>query len=113
VRIVQGPGDSFNVSREGDAVHLQGDLCFESGESLSAALEELVEPDGTLDVDMSGVTFMDLAGLRLLVRAARARGVSSPMVLHSPPPHVIRLMRATQTLNSVPGLEVVVPSQRR
>jgi anti-anti-sigma factor len=110
VRVV---GDSFNVSRQGDAVHLQGDLCFESGESLSAALDELVDRDGTLDVDMSGVTFMDLAGLRLLVRAARARGESGPMVLHSPPPHVVRLMRATQTLNSVPGLEVIVQSPRR
>ena len=110
---MQALGNFFNVSRQGDAVHLQGELCFEAGESLSAAMDDLVEPDGTLDVDMSGVTFMDLAGLRLLVRAARARGESGPMVLHSPPPHVIRLMRATQTLNSVPGLEVIVQSPRR
>jgi anti-anti-sigma factor len=99
----------LNVSRQGDAVRIQGEVCFDSRERLSDALDELVERDGPLDVDMSGVTFMDLAGLRLLMRAARARGESKPTVLRDPPPHVVRLMRATRTLHSVPGLEVELP----
>ena len=104
-------GDSFDISRQGGSVRVQGELTFESQDRLSEALDELTNGDGTLDLDMSGVTFMDLAALRLLVRAARARGVQSPLVLRDPPPHVVRLMQATRTLNSVPGLEVDLPER--
>jgi anti-anti-sigma factor len=104
---MHGTGEPpLTVSKDDDVIRLDGELCYESGDRLLGALADDIEADDDLRIDLSGVTFMDLAGLRFLLRAVRLRGPTAPVVLRSPPPQVVRLMEATHAFEAHPGLRL-------
>ena len=77
------PGE-FRVSGEVDA---------HSSESLGTALESAGDTSTSLKIDMSGVTFMDSSGLRILVEAQqRAEAGGATLLLRSPSRQIIRLL---------------------
>jgi anti-sigma B factor antagonist len=73
------------------SLRLEGEFDLANAPEVAAAIADL-SGDGSLDVDLSGVTFMDTAGLHALVRGARSLGGDTPVVLVDPPSRVVRLM---------------------
>lgn len=77
------PGE-FQVSGEIDA---------HSSESFAEALAAAAERSEAATVDMSGVTFMDSSGLRVLVEAQQRAEAGGPsLVLRSPSRQITRLL---------------------
>jgi anti-anti-sigma factor len=86
---------------------LIGELDVSNFEELSAFLAAHVDADAPLALDLSGVTFMDSSGLKViyrLARLARERG-AGPVELRSPAPQVRRLFDLALPAD-VPGIEV-------
>src|SRR5436190_2239971 len=87
-------------------MHLDGDVQLAvSGEiDLAAAgrfwqdIDEVIAPDRPLVLDMHRVTFFDLSGLRVLLRALeRLDGDPAKLVLRAPSAFVLRVLLVTQT----------------
>ena len=77
------PGE-FSVSGEVDA---------HSSESFATALVAAGEQATAVVIDLSGVTFMDSSGLRVLVEAQqRAEAAGSTLALRSPSRQIVRLL---------------------
>ncbi len=77
------PGE-FRVSGEVDA---------HSSESFASALIAAATQSTEVKVDMSGVTFMDSSGLRVLVEAQQRAEAGGPsLVLRSPSRQITRLL---------------------
>lgn len=77
--------------REG-GLRLEGEFDVANAPELAAAIGDLAAEEGPMVVDMSGVTFMDTAGLHALVRGAQSLDGAAPAVLVDPPSRVVRLM---------------------
>lgn len=75
----------------GRSVRLEGEFDLANAPEVAAAIADL-SGDGSADVDLSGVTFMDTSGLHALVQGARSLGEDTPVVLVDPPSRVVRLM---------------------
>jgi anti-sigma B factor antagonist len=73
-------------------IRLEGEFDVANAPELAAAIGDLAAEDGPVDVDMSGVTFMDSAGLHALVGGARSLDGNARIVLVDPPSRVVRLM---------------------
>ncbi len=85
------------VAPEGDAhvVELTGEIDLATCEELAAAIEPLIEPDQTIVVDLSEVSFMDSSGLRVFLRArALLNDKGGTLVLRKPTEQVRRLFVA-------------------
>jgi anti-anti-sigma factor len=81
--------------RENDAlvVRIAGDLDLSTAGDLARLLELECPGDADLVIDLSGVTFLDCAGLRVLLRArARVDGGGGSLRLVPGPPAVQRVM---------------------
>ena len=84
-----------------------GEVDYARHEELSSAITEiLAQPDLTgLVIDLSGVTFMDAAGVSLLVQArndAQGAGVALELRdLAAPVQHVLRVAGLQDVLDSV------------
>jgi len=48
-------------------MHITGEIDAETAPALTARLDEMLDPATTACVDLSGVTFMDSSGIRVLV----------------------------------------------
>jgi len=69
-------------------------------------IEEIRGDRWPLTIDMSGVTFIDSAGVHLLVRAHQAQqAIDRPFVVRSPSPEVMSVLRIT-------GLDTVFDIER-
>jgi anti-sigma B factor antagonist len=88
----------------GRALCLEGEFDLANASELAAAIGDL-DGDGPVDVDMSGVTFMDTAGLHALVRGAEALDGAAPVVLVDPPSRVVRLMELVGVVR-LPEIEI-------
>jgi anti-sigma B factor antagonist len=79
---------------DGVVVRLAGELDMLSAPDLGDELSALLEAGEThLDVDLTGLEFLDSTGLSALLgahQAAQARGAS--LVLHSPSERIVRLV---------------------
>jgi anti-sigma B factor antagonist len=101
IRLV--PDFAFVVSAcDGDVVlTARGDIDVATAPQLHAALATArSRPGGSAGgrvvVDLSQVTFLGAAGLRVLLAAARrARGLGDDLVLRDPRPIVLRLLEVT------------------
>lgn len=78
---------------------LVGEIDASNTTTLGAALQDLPEAaqtagaDSTIEVDVSGVTFIDSSGLRTLVELAqRAQQAGRKVALTDTPPNVARLI---------------------
>jgi len=83
-----GPPFSVSETRSGDERRLlvEGELDMSTAPELLARIEALEGLDAAvLAVDLRGVTFMDVAGMRVLLAAAqRARGSGRRFVIRNP-----------------------------
>jgi len=76
------PGLSTDLADGSPPVlHVRGDVDMANAEQLSAALEHAFSVDPTVIVDMAEVTFIDGAGLRVILNAAESRDGVGPLTL--------------------------------
>ena len=90
--VVRLPGKT-DVTDDGqayDTLVLSGDIDEETYPTLIEALSRIPRDNEGLHVDLSAVTFCDLAGLRAIVRLAES---SAPVVLHRVPRTLLTVMK--------------------
>jgi anti-anti-sigma factor len=84
-------GSQLEISATTGGWTLTGEVDAHTAPSLAVAMAEL--PPGLTTLDMSGVSFMDSSGLRVLMEAtARARDSGGDLVVARPSPAVARLI---------------------
>ena len=69
-------------------LHLRGDCNIYHASALKAALFDMLRTPTPFDIDLSGITEIDTAGIQVLMAAknhARAHGVELRLLGHSPP----------------------------
>jgi anti-anti-sigma regulatory factor len=77
-------------------VILAGDIDLTTHAALiaSLALAKAADGAGQVHIDMGGVNFCDVAGLRIILRGGDGQlPASAPAVLHNLPPHLGKLLR--------------------
>ncbi|GAA2292060.1 hypothetical protein GCM10010402_58140 [Actinomadura luteofluorescens] len=91
-------------------VLLAGEVDVSNTAAVARALRAVRERgSGDLHADLSGVEFMDVAGLRAFSEAARdLHERDGLLVLHGVPPHIERLFTLIGW-NATPGLEIHCP----
>jgi len=90
--VVRLPGE-IEVTDDGevyDTLVLSGDIDEETYPALVEALSRVPRDNAGLHVDLSAVTFCDLAGLRAIVRLA---GSTTPVILHGVPRTLLTVMK--------------------
>jgi anti-anti-sigma factor len=93
---------------EGERTYrLVGPLDLPSHMALTELMEELVRTPGDITLDVSGVTFMDSSGLRVILDACRDLAAGGSVRLVNPTGQVKKLLRLTDAPNALPNLEVV------
>ena len=85
---------------------VDGEVDVSSRAELAAALAATGQAGGDVVVDLSGVKFIDVEGLQMLVRVARGLTEGRVLVLRRPPPLVWRLLQL-MNWDLTPGLRVV------
>jgi ABC-type transporter Mla MlaB component len=73
-----------------DTLVLSGDIDEETYPALMEALSRVPGDNAGLHVDLSAVTFCDLAGLRAIVRLAES---TTPVILHGVPRALLTVMK--------------------
>lgn len=75
---------------------LSGEIDPQTTDQLDAAIDDALGSSAHLVLDLAGVTFIDSAGLRSLIRAHRLTGESSgSLVLRAPRPSTLRVLEIT------------------
>jgi anti-anti-sigma regulatory factor len=90
--VVRLPGE-IEVTDDGevyDTLVLSGDIDEETYPALVEALSRVPRDNAGLHVDLSAVTFCDLAGLRAIVRLAES---TTPVILHGVPGTLLTVMK--------------------
>ena len=95
-----GGGAPLRVDRStsdvGPLLEVHGELDRETTPRLATAIgDALAESEGRIEIDLSGVTFMDSQGLRILLEAKRRAGETTEFVVVRPSGQVERLLQAT------------------
>lgn len=93
------------VSREGHVVSVEasGELDMANVDELETALAEVRAPGVSIVLDLSGITFMDSTGLKLLLTAdAAARSDGYSLELRAPSKAVLRVFEITGVLERLP-----------
>ena len=62
-------------------LHLEGEIDISTSDQLRAALADALVVDPHVVIDMTGVTFFDASGLRVVLEAAASLDGSSPITL--------------------------------
>jgi anti-anti-sigma regulatory factor len=87
---------------------IAGDIDEFSHDALVSALAELTEVSGDIHLDLAGVEYCDLAGLRSMVTLAASgagRGGGTRVVLHAVPPQLRTALRIVGW-EDAPGLVI-------
>ncbi len=87
------PPGQINITQDSqahDRLVLAGDIDEDAYPALIEALKHLPRDHAGLHVDLSAVTFCDLAGLRAIVRLA---GSTTPVILHGVPRTLLTVMK--------------------
>lgn len=88
-----------------DGVMLAGEIDVANSRSIADALRRAF-PDGNgAHLDLSGVSFCDVSGIRVLIRLARELGPGRKLLLHGLPAQLESVMRVTGWAD-LPGLEI-------
>lgn len=67
------------------SLRVDGELDLSTADQLRTALEKAYSADPDVVVDMAGVTFVDAAGLRVLLQVAATRNGGGPLPLVNAP----------------------------
>jgi anti-anti-sigma factor len=100
-------GLSYTVDRTGTVpvAVLAGEIDLASIDALEAAItatEQDAPADSDVVLDMSGVTFLDSSGLRVLVTANdRLDAAGRRLVIRRPPASVLRILEITGLLSTI------------
>ena len=98
------PGE-IDITRDGqihDTLVLDGDIDEDTYPALIGALSRIPRDNAGLHVDLSAVTFCDLAGLRAIVGLT---GVGTPVILHGVP-STLRTVMKILGWDQEPGLVI-------
>lgn len=97
VKPMAGLGNELHIESNQHGISLQGEIDAHTGPELERTLADLLESSPTsVEIDMSGVTFMDSSGLRVvLALTRRARGQGGDIVLVAPTSVVSRLVEVS------------------
>jgi anti-sigma B factor antagonist len=94
------------------AIHVRGELDRDSVPELASRVKEVLaagSPCRTLILDLGGLRFMDVGGMRLLLDAhEQATGSGVAFLIVGCPPRILRVLRITQTAHLLP----LAPPQR-
>ena len=82
---------------------LIGELDLSTAPRLKAALDGL--PQGSVTLDLAGLTFIDSSGLHAIMRFASSANGNGPLTLANPPAFVSRLLEIIE-MNSHPGMRI-------
>ena len=102
--VISLPGE-VDVTMDGqvyDTLVLSGDIDEETYPALIQALSRIPRANAGLHVDLSAVTFCDLAGLRAIVRLAES---TTPVILHGVPRTLLTVIKIVGW-DQQPGLVV-------
>lgn len=89
----------MRLYREGDRLHLAGEVDLSSAELLGAALRRACAAEGgdSVTLDLSGLEFVGVAGWRALLLGTQPfRDAGGTVFLEAPRPHVRRMMAILQ-----------------
>ena len=87
------PFEAHVLCCDGGAVIVcRGDVDLSTAGTFRAVVAEAIAAGGSIDVELSGVTFMDSTGLAVLAEALRTLEPPRAMVLNDPSPAVRRLL---------------------
>jgi anti-sigma B factor antagonist len=104
--------EEFSVMVSGDPaagfrVVLGGELDLAAADEFWAALEPVLRPGSSVVVDCAGLSFLDSAGIRVMLQAAqRADGLGGEWRLTGVQPSVLRVLElagVTELLSAGPG----------
>jgi anti-anti-sigma factor len=76
-------------------LQVEGEIDVSTADELGMALEKVLATDPTVVVDMTGVTFCDAAGIRVVLQVATSRNGAGPLTLLNAAP-VKRLLDLVQ-----------------
>ena len=82
------------VPEDGTAVVLSGEIDLAEAPALAGHLAGLAETEGDLVIDAANVTFIDVAGCRVLLETADRLTSGARLVIRRPPPALLTVMRA-------------------
>jgi ABC-type transporter Mla MlaB component len=99
---LRGGIDVTDDGQAHDTLVLSGDIDEEAYPALVEALSRISRDNAGLDVDLSEVTFCDLAGLRAIVGLAES---TTPVILHGAPGTLLTVMKILGW-DQQPGLAV-------
>jgi anti-sigma B factor antagonist len=85
-------------------LHISGELDMATADQLRGALSSGLARDRTLVLDMSGVTFADAIGIRVILEAAESLNGRGPLTIVNAP-RVERLLRLVG-LSEIPSLSI-------
>jgi anti-sigma B factor antagonist len=109
----QGGGEvqTLAMSTGNPVVAMSGQIDLANAEAIGAALEPWLRAGGPLTLDLSGVTFMDSAGIHLVITAAKRLAGRGCVIIHGAHGPVWRLLQLTkleQALENVHFIECTV-----
>ena len=103
-----GPGDLLRIERDADGTwHLVGEVDLSNADALLACLEPTASGAQTVVLDLTGLTFMDSSGIRVLVLLLQKQPEGARMVLRVREGPVVRTLRLLD-LGSLPNVDVMV-----
>jgi anti-anti-sigma factor len=85
---------------------LQGEIDLSAADALARTLQRAVDDEGSLQLDLSDVTFLDSIGLAVVIRTALSLEGRGTLILKGPRPSVRRVLEISGTLR-VPNVEVL------
>lgn len=94
-RLVQPPG-----------LRLTGDIDASNVTAVADALAKAMQGEGDVHLDLSGLTFCDVGGMRAIVSAAERLGGTRRLVLRGLPSHLQHVIRVIGW-DELPGLTIV------
>lgn len=107
----EGPMESILLQVEPTAHGLRfvGEVDASTVGLMTTALDSAVESGGDVDVDLSGLSFIDIAGVTALVQVAARLGERRTLVVRNPPRTMHRILSLGWRDKPNANLKVVEP----
>ena len=89
---MQAPGFHVVVQKDVRLVRLIGELDLAAVDAATEGIAPLLDAPGSIEFDLSELSFMDSSGIRVLVQTKEALGDGEALVLSSPSDHVAKIL---------------------